>query len=92
MAYADLTDISKTGACLQLNRPIPVKSQMRFHYGNQQLTGTARHCVLRETGYVVGMEFDPGCEWREQPIPLERRKLVYARRQASRAAEPAKQR
>ena len=88
MAIADLTDISLTGASLQLERPIPLRTQLRFTFSGQELTGTVRHCVLRELGYAIGLEFDPGCQWNERARP--RKQLAYPRKRSTRAADPVK--
>jgi hypothetical protein len=60
---ANLEDISLSGACIQLDRPIPLRTALRLTYQKTELTGTVRHCVLREIGYVLGIEFDPGSQW-----------------------------
>ena len=60
---ANLEDISLSGACLQLDEPIPVYSVVRISYPTGSFEGTVRYCVYREIGYFVGLQFEPGYKW-----------------------------
>src|SRR3954470_6484063 len=51
MATAILEDISVSGACLQLETPIPLGVEVNWDAPNQQFHGYARYCVYREIGY-----------------------------------------
>jgi len=62
-AVANLEDISLSGACLQLDQPIPLKSLLRISYPKGQLIGKVRYCVYREIGYFIGLQFDEGGGW-----------------------------
>lgn len=62
-AVANLEDISLSGACLQLDQPIPLKSMLRISYPKGQLLGKVRYCVYREIGYFIGLQFDEGGGW-----------------------------
>ncbi|MGD0616570.1 MAG: PilZ domain-containing protein [Bryobacteraceae bacterium] len=77
---ANLEDISLSGACLQLDRPIPLGSPMRITYPKGELIGAVRYCVFREIGYFLGVEFDDGCRWSQRQFRpqhlLDPRKLV----------------
>jgi hypothetical protein len=63
---ANLDDISRFGACLILDLPIPVKTPLRIAHPSGELTGKVAYCHLREVGYVTGVEFDPGCRWSQE--------------------------
>ena len=63
---ANLDDISRLGACLLVDSPIPVKTPLRIAYPAGEFTGKVTYCVLREVGYVTGVEFDPDCRWSEE--------------------------
>lgn len=58
-----LEDISRAGACLQTEMPIPTGVSLRMLCGAEHLEGTVRYCVYREIGYLVGVQFDAGSEW-----------------------------
>ena len=60
---ANLEDISLSGACLQVDRPVPQGTSFRISYPNGELTGVVKYCVFREIGYFLGIEFEPGCKW-----------------------------
>ena len=60
---ANLEDISLSGACLQVERPVTLGSAIRMAYPNGELTGVVKYCVFRDIGYFLGVEFDPGSRW-----------------------------
>ena len=60
---ANLEDISLSGACLQLEQPIPLQTDLTISYPNGELVGKVRYCVYREIGYFLGVEFDPSHRW-----------------------------
>ena len=60
---ANLEDISLSGACLQVDRPVPPGTSFRISYPNGELMGTVKYCVFREIGYFLGIEFEPGQKW-----------------------------
>jgi hypothetical protein len=65
-----LEDISRGGACLQLERPIPVDTSISILYPSGRYHGRIRYCYFQHTGYFLGIQFDPGYEWsREQYTP-----------------------
>jgi hypothetical protein len=63
---ANLDDISRVGACLLLDWPLPVNTFLRIAHSSGELTGKVIYCVLQEVGYVTGVEFDPNCRWSQQ--------------------------
>jgi hypothetical protein len=77
---ANLEDISLSGACLQVDRPVPVQTTVRISYPAGELSGKVRYCVFREIGYFLGIEFDPGCRWSQRDFRpqhlLDPRRLV----------------
>jgi hypothetical protein len=89
-AIANLEDISISGACVQLERPIPLQTMLRISYPNGELQGRVCYCVYREIGYFLGIEFEPGYRWslrqfRPQHL-LDPRRLV-----AKAATRPVRQ-
>ena len=62
-ATALLEDISPSGACLQLETPIPLASEIRWSAPKQEFKGHVRYCVYREIGYFVGVEFESAVRW-----------------------------
>lgn len=65
-ALAALEDISPGGACLQVERPIPVDTPISILYPDGRYHGRIRYCVFQHTGYFLGVKFDPGYEWSKQ--------------------------
>jgi len=60
---AILEDISSSGASLQVESPIPLGVELRWHQPRQVFHGYVRYCVYREIGYFVGVEFDASFRW-----------------------------
>ena len=56
-ATALLEDICTSGACLQVETPIPLGVEIRWAAPKQEFQGYVRYCVYREIGYFVGVEF-----------------------------------
>jgi PilZ domain len=60
---ANLEDISLSGACIQVEKEIPLETSVRLMCPKGELTGIVRYCVYRDIGYFLGIEFDQGCKW-----------------------------
>ena len=82
-SVANLEDISLSGACLQVDRPVPLGTPYRITYPKGVLVGKVKYCVFREIGYFLGIEFEAGSRWsrndfRPQHL-LDPRHLVHRR-------------
>lgn len=79
-SIANLEDISVSGACLQVERPIPLGTELRMNYPKGELVGKVKYCVFREIGYFLGIEFEEGVRWTERDFRpqhmLDPRRLV----------------
>jgi hypothetical protein len=77
---ANLEDISLSGACLQVDRPVPQGTPLRMSYPNGELSGVVKYCVFREIGYFLGVEFVDGDRWSQRHFRpqhlLDPRRLV----------------
>jgi hypothetical protein len=77
---ANLEDISLSGACLQVDRPVPLGTAFRISYPSGELMGTVKYCVFREIGYFLGIEFEAGSQWSQRRFRpqhlLDPRRLV----------------
>jgi hypothetical protein len=60
-----LEDISPSGACLQLERSVPLGVSICWRSAEHEFQGKVRYCVFREIGYFVGVEFEPESKWTE---------------------------
>src|SRR5215471_2007641 len=63
---ANLEDISLSGACLQVDRPILLGADIWISYPNGELLGIVKYCVFREIGYFLGVEFHPSNQWSQR--------------------------
>ena len=87
-AMANLEDISLSGACFQVERPIALGSAVRLAYPSGELAGAVKYCIFREIGYFLGVEFEPGTRW--SPRSFRPQHLLDPRRMAVRAASRTK--
>jgi hypothetical protein len=62
-ATALLEDIAGSGACLQLEAPLPLGVEIGWDSPKQSFTGRVRYCVYREIGYFAGVEFNEATRW-----------------------------
>ncbi len=62
-ATALLEDISRYGTCIQLERELPLGTELTIHHPKTTMKGTVRYCVYREIGYFVGIELAPESHW-----------------------------
>jgi len=62
-AVANLEDISLSGMCLQLDTPLPRETLLRIAHPKSRFQARVRYCVFRDTGYFVGVQFEPGTRW-----------------------------
>ncbi|HLI83754.1 MAG TPA: PilZ domain-containing protein [Bryobacteraceae bacterium] len=58
-----LEDISASGACFQLEVPVPLGVVLRWRSEQKKFAGVVRYCVYREIGYFVGVQFEPSSRW-----------------------------
>jgi hypothetical protein len=60
---AALEDIAPGGACLQVEHPIPIDTPISLIYPDGRYHGRTRYCIFQDTGYFLGIQFDPGYVW-----------------------------
>lgn len=60
---ANLEDISISGICVQVERPILPGLTVNVSYDHGKFSGIVRYCLFRDIGYFLGIEFDEGCRW-----------------------------
>jgi hypothetical protein len=62
-SLANLEDISLSGACLQVDAPIPLETAVRITHAKGEMAGIVKYCVFRDIGYFLGIEFEAGSRW-----------------------------
>ena len=60
---AMLEDISRSGASLQTDAPIPLGTVLRITFPKGRLEGAVRYCFPRDMGYCVGVQFAEHNKW-----------------------------
>ncbi len=92
-SVANLEDISLSGACLQVDVAIPLKTPIRITHAKGHLAGIVKYCVFREIGYFLGIEFDSDSRWslrqyRPQHLLDPRRLVLRTISRVTRSATP----
>jgi hypothetical protein len=91
-----LEDISSSGACLQLEAPVPLGSEIGWEAPGQFFSGYVRYCVYREIGYFVGVEFGKASKWSQKNYRprhlLDLQKLVVRKERKDAPTAPTRQR
>jgi hypothetical protein len=60
---AVLEDISRIGACIELEGQIPLGSPINITLNNTRFFGQVCYCVFRDYGYFVGIRFNEDSAW-----------------------------
>ena|SRR5579872_7361341 len=75
-----LEDISSSGACVQLDAPIPQNTMVKICHPKGHLEGSVRYCIYRDIGYFIGLKFEEDSKWsRKAYVPqhmLDMRRLL----------------
>ncbi|GEM_PF-494379 len=61
-----LEDISHSGACVQMEDPVPKGIPVRVKHPSWKVEGEVRYCLYRECGYFVGIALSENSKWSEQ--------------------------
>ena len=62
-AMANLEDISLSGICIQVDKPIPLDTVVQINHRKGAFQGSVRYCLFREIGYFLGVQLAPDCQW-----------------------------
>ena len=60
---ANLEDISQSGLGLQIEHPVLLLTTVYIRHERGELVGKVKSCVLRHSGYLLGIEFEQGFRW-----------------------------
>lgn len=75
---ANLEDISRSGLGLQVEHPVPLLTTVHISHEQGELVGKVKSCVLRHSGYLLGIELEQGFRW--SPSSFRPRHLLNPRR------------
>jgi hypothetical protein len=63
---AILEDISRSGACLQTDVPMPVEELVQVRHGRKTLEGKVSYCAYHDIGYFAGVTFTAKQHWSQR--------------------------
>lgn len=55
---ARLRDLSKSGASLEVERPLRMATVIGFEHGGRGFKASVRYCTKTPSAFVIGVEFD----------------------------------
>lgn len=61
--WAILEDISPSGACLEVDEPIPEGAIVELEFGEERCRAIVRYCKYDNIHYLLGVEFERGYSW-----------------------------
>jgi hypothetical protein len=59
----NLENISRSGACIAADQPLPLGTPILLDYADGQLPGAVRYSQYRNGSYYLGIRFSFGCKW-----------------------------
>lgn len=65
-SVANLEDISRSGACLQMEGTVPLDTAVVVRCDGGEMPGTVRHSLYRDWSYFLGIEFAEGTQWSQR--------------------------
>ncbi|MBZ5591487.1 MAG: PilZ domain-containing protein [Acidobacteriia bacterium] len=83
-----LEDISPSGACLQLDSPLPLGKTLEIQYRKVRLQGSVCYCFFRDIGYWIGVQFSARKKWSRKEFRPKH--LLDPRKLLARSTEPRK--
>jgi hypothetical protein len=60
---AMLGNISPSGACLEIEEPIPVNAVVELEFGMDQCQAVVKYCKYDKVNYIFGVQFKAGYRW-----------------------------
>jgi len=61
--WAILGDISPSGACLEIEEPVPVNAIVELEFGCDRCQAVVQYCKYDKVNYLLGVKFNHGYRW-----------------------------
>jgi len=61
--WAILGDISPSGACLEIEEPIPENTIVELEFGGERCQAEVRYCKYDKVNYLLGIKFRSEYRW-----------------------------
>jgi len=61
--WAILGDISPSGACLEIEEPVPVNAIVELEFGGDRCQAVVQYCKYDKVNYLLGVKFKQGYRW-----------------------------
>jgi hypothetical protein len=63
LEWAILGDISTSGACLEIEEPIPPDTVVALEFSDERCQARIKYCKFDKVNYLLGVEFEQGYRW-----------------------------
>jgi hypothetical protein len=60
---AILEDISSSGACLEIEQPVPPETIVTLQFAEDQFKAHVKYCNPENSKYLLGVQFEQGYRW-----------------------------
>jgi hypothetical protein len=61
--WAILEDISPSGACLEIEKPIPPDTVVSLQFKGDRCQARIKYCKFDKVNYLLGVQFEHGYRW-----------------------------
>ena len=61
--WAILGDISPSGACLEMEEPIPSDTLLSLEFPTDRCQARIKYCIFDKINYLLGVTFEQGYRW-----------------------------
>lgn len=61
--WAILGDISPSGACLEIEEPIPPGTIVSLEFASERCQARTKYCKFDKVNYLLGVQFEQGYKW-----------------------------
>lgn len=55
--------ISPSGACLEVEEPIPTDTVVSLEFANERCQARTKYCKFDKVNYLLGVKFEQGYRW-----------------------------
>jgi hypothetical protein len=61
--WSILGDISPSGACLEIEEPIPDNTVVSLQFAREGCQARVKYCKFDKVNYLLGVQFEHGYRW-----------------------------
>jgi hypothetical protein len=86
--WAVLEDISPSGACFEMEQPIPLETIVTLEFTGDRCHASIKYCNYERTNYLIGVQFEQGYRWSRRKFKPEHLIQFRLRKVQKKTASP----